>query len=88
MAFQRMDETLVPFGDTINTNDNSLTLTKFTDKNWKGNFTFQRPAPDQLILDGQMDNHKMHMQLHLVDRNKFLLVNRGFHWIQEYPFNR
>jgi hypothetical protein len=88
MAFQRMDETLVPFGDTINTNDNSLTLTKFIDKNWKGNFTFQRPAPDQLILDGQMDNHKMHMQLHLVDRNKFLLVNRGFHWIQEYPFNR
>jgi hypothetical protein len=35
-----------------------------------------------------MDNHKMHMQLHLVDRNKFLLVNRGFNWIQEYPFNR
>ena len=58
------------------------------DKNWKGNFTFQRPAPDQLILDGQMDNHKIHMQMHLVDRDKFLLVNRGFHWIQEYPFNR
>jgi len=28
------------------------------------------------------------VQLQLWDRNKLLLVNRGFHWIQEYPFNR
>ena len=88
MAFQRMDETLASYGAAINTSNNTVALTKFTDKNWKANFTFQRTAPDQLILDGQMDNHKMHMQLHLVDRNKFLLVNRGFNWIQEYPFNR
>jgi hypothetical protein len=63
-------------------------LKKSSDKNFKSNFTFQRPAPDQLILDGEMGDHKMRMQLHLVDRSKFLLVNRGFHWIQEYPFNR
>jgi uncharacterized membrane protein YphA (DoxX/SURF4 family) len=88
MAFQRMDDSFAYFAAAINANDKTLTLTKGSDKNWKGNFTFQRAAPDQLILDGQMDNHKMHMQLHLVDRNKFLLVNRGFNWIQEYPFNR
>jgi hypothetical protein len=23
-----------------------------------------------------------------VDESKFLLVNRGFHWINEFPFNR
>jgi hypothetical protein len=35
-----------------------------------------------------MDGHTIHMQLALFDRNRFLLVTRGFHWIQEYPFNR
>ena len=35
-----------------------------------------------------IDGHKTHIQLRLRDRNKFLLVNRGFHWIQEYPYNR
>jgi len=45
-------------------------------------------APDQLTLDGEMDSHKIHMQLQLVDLSTFLLINRGFHWIQEYPFNR
>jgi hypothetical protein len=35
-----------------------------------------------------MDRHKVHMQLKLLDRKTFLLVSRGFHWVQEFPFNR
>jgi hypothetical protein len=88
MAFQRMDDSFARYGASINTNDKTMALTKGGDKNWKANFTFQRAAEDQLILDGNMDSHKVHMQLHLVDRSKFLLVSRGFHWVEEYPFNR
>ena len=88
MSFQRIDESYDHHGVTINLQNKSLILTKYNDQNWKAMFTFSRPAPDQLILDGAMDGHQMHLQLKLVDRNKFLLVGRGFHWIQEYPFNR
>src|SRR5215472_5166246 len=35
-----------------------------------------------------MDGHQIHMQLKLFDRNKLTLVNRGFHWINDYPFQR
>jgi hypothetical protein len=35
------------------------------------------------MLDGQ----KVRARLHRQDAS-FLLVNRGFHWINEYPFNR
>jgi hypothetical protein len=87
MSFQRMDDSFVGYGATINPNDKTIALTKGSDKNWKANFTFQR-AEDQLILDGNMDGHKIHAQMSLLDRNKFMLVSRGFHWIQEYPFNR
>lgn len=88
MAFQRMDDSFARYGASINVNDKTLALTKFSDKNWKANFTFQRVAQDQLVLDGSMDSHKIHMRLQLIDRSKFLLVNRGFHWVEEYPFNR
>jgi len=88
MTFQRMDDSFARYGASINVNDKTLALTKFSDKNWKANFTFQRVAQDQLVLDGNMDSHEIHMRLQLVDRSKFLLVNRGFHWIEEYPFNR
>jgi uncharacterized membrane protein YphA (DoxX/SURF4 family) len=88
VSFQRMDDSFAGYGASINTKDNTIALTKNSDKNWKAKFTFQRVAQDQLVLDGNMDSHKLHMQLQLVDRDKIMLVNRGFHWIQEYPFNR
>jgi len=88
MAFQRMDDSFVGCTASINVKDRTLVLKRSSDKNFNGSFNFDRPAPDQLILDGEISSHKMHMQLHLLDRSKFLLVNRGFHWIQEYPFNR
>jgi hypothetical protein len=88
MAFQRMDDSFAYYAASINPTDKILALTKRGDKNWTANFTFQRPARDQLILDGRMDDHQVHIELQLTDRNKFLLVRRGFHWIQELPFNR
>jgi hypothetical protein len=50
--------------------------------------TVQQPASDRLILDGDLDGKKLHMETTYVDRSRFLLVNRGFNWIQEVPFNR
>jgi uncharacterized membrane protein YphA (DoxX/SURF4 family) len=88
MSFQRMDDSFARYGASINANEKTLELTKDSDKDWKAHFTFQRVAQDRLILDGNMDSHKLHMQLQMVDHSKFLLVSRGFHWIQEYPFNR
>ncbi len=88
IAFQRLDDSFAPYGASVNLPERTLALTKSDDKNWTASFTFQRPAGDQLILDGRMDNHQVHMELQLTDRNSFLLVSRGFHWIQEAPFGR
>ena len=86
--FERMDETFAGFGSSISDKDKTLTLTKGDDKKWKAVFAFNRPAPDELVLDGAMDGHKTHMQLKLLDRSKLTLVGRGFHWINEYPYQR
>jgi hypothetical protein len=87
VAFQRMDDSFAWYGASIDTKAGMIVLTR-GDKNWKGNLALQRPAPDQLILDGNMGSQKVHMRLQLVDRSKFMLVSRGFHWVSEFPFNR
>jgi hypothetical protein len=90
MAFQRMDDSFARYTASIDTKAKTLTLTKSGDKSHKSTFAYQRPgenAPD-MFLDGEMDNHKVHMNLRFFDPGKLLLVSRGFHWIQEYPFNR
>jgi hypothetical protein len=88
MASQRMDDSFIPYGASVNLPERTIALTKSDDKNWTANFTFQRPAEDQLILDGRMDNHQVHMELQLTDRNSFPLISRGFHWTMEAPFGR
>jgi hypothetical protein len=83
MVFQRTNDSFVPYGASLNLPEKTLALTKKDDKNWRANFTFRQPAVDQLVLDGRMDNHQVHMELQLIDRNSFVLVSRGFHWVQE-----
>ena len=66
----------------------SMVLKKFGEKNPSGKLTFQQTDGRHLIVDGKMDQHKLRMQLKRVDEKHMLLVKRGFHWVQERPFNR
>lgn len=88
MTFERMDGSDLGFGSAIDSKKQTLALTSNGKNKFKGDFRFQRPATDALILDGQMNGKKIHMQLKRMDEKKLLLLSRGFHWVQEYPFNR
>jgi len=86
--FQKMDDSLAWYSLTLNSKDQTLSLTKRDDKNWKASFTYKRGPNDGLEMDGTVDGHPTHMLLHLKDSSQYLLVSRGFHWISETPFNR
>jgi hypothetical protein len=88
MTFQRMDDSFGRFAITYDPKANKLTLNKRNDKNWKGELTVQRQSTGRMVLDGELAQHKTRMQLSSVDPAKFLLESRGFHWVQDYPFNR
>jgi len=49
---------------------------------------FSRSADDRLVLTGQWDSDSIRVQLKRIDETRFLLLNRGFHWIQYSPFFR
>ena len=80
MVFQLPDDSFARYGVSIDVYNN--TLTKGNSTKWKAGFTFQRPQQDRLILDGEMDDHKIHLQLQLVDFDTFRLVNSRFRWIR------
>jgi predicted DCC family thiol-disulfide oxidoreductase YuxK len=50
-------------------------------------FTFTFPEPGLVRLEGIYDGHPMTVVLRLDDQGS-LLLERGFHWINEFPFNR
>jgi hypothetical protein len=88
MSFVRMDDTVMTAGSKIDMDGKSISLTKPAAQRWAAAFSFALPSPDRMTLTGEMDGKKIQMRLELFPREKFLLVSRGFNWIQEYPLNR
>jgi hypothetical protein len=88
VTYQRMNGELV---DALGTVDGpTLTLTGQDQPSPAPFATLdaERPSPDLLRLDGQIDGRPVTMSLSRVDLQEFTLHNRGFHWVQEYPYFR
>jgi hypothetical protein len=82
MAFQRTDDSFAHYGAAIDLDRHSIALTKGNSRSWHSAFTFRRPAAEHLILDGDMDGYKIHIELALVAFDSFRLLNSGFRWIR------
>jgi len=50
--------------------------------------TFTKPTPDELIMEGSVERVAVTVRLRRIDEKEFLLVKRGFNWVNEVPFNR
>lgn len=72
----------------LNLENKTFSLGKRDDPDWKAEFSFEEVEPGLITLKGELDGHSTVAKLVRFDESKFLLRNRGFHWIQEYPFNR
>jgi predicted DCC family thiol-disulfide oxidoreductase YuxK len=49
---------------------------------------FKQPEPGVLALEGRFDGGMVSARLRRQDDAPPLLISRGFHWINEFPFNR
>ena len=39
------------------------------------------------VLEGTIDGAAVRMELKKLHKEDFLLINRGFHWVNEFPFS-
>jgi hypothetical protein len=49
---------------------------------------YSHPNAEHLLLEGRLQADLLSVRLRKVDPSTFLLVSRGFHWINEFSFNR
>ena len=66
----------------------TLTLRKRDDPGWNSVLTYEQVSPEVMTLAGTLNGSEMTARLRRSDDRKFLLTDRGFHWINELPFNR
>jgi hypothetical protein len=82
-----MDDSSHLYSTEYNQAKSSVTISGDPDKSKKNVFAYSRPDPEHVVLQGTL-NDPLVIRLKRIDPSTFLLVNRGFHWINERPFNR
>ncbi len=65
-----------------------LVMTRRIDTTIKYRFSYAFSGPNDLLLLGKWKEDSVDIMLKKYDINKFILVNRGFHWINEEPYLR
>jgi hypothetical protein len=82
MFFQRWDDSYAGYGVSIDEGRRTLALTKRRSNTWRSTFAYDRPELDRLILEGDMDGHRIRAELQLLERDTFRLLNSGFRWVR------
>lgn len=84
-AIKKMNLQVQKYNVNIDSKKKSLEFTA-NDKS----FVLQYQVPDSghLIISGKVGGDNIHAILSKKDTKDFLLINRGFHWINETPFNK
>lgn len=88
ISIRMMDDSPKSYGSDYDAPRNIVTLSVREDPNQRYPFTYQRPDADHVLLQGTLAGDKLSVLLRRIDTSHFLLLNRGFHWISETPFNR
>jgi hypothetical protein len=88
VAIQSMNDTRLRYMLDLDPGAMTMILgTRNTPGKPKYPFTYTQPEPGVLVMEGTL-NGKIRAKLRRADESSFLLISRGFHWINEYPFNR
>jgi len=88
VAFVFDDNTGASF---INQSDTSseLMLVSLQDRKSVGTLQVSFPEPDVLTMEGSFYDQKVRMTFRRIPaaEKQYVFRSRGFHWVQEYPFN-
>jgi hypothetical protein len=88
LGIHLMDDSRERYDVQIDPTKRTIALTKRDDPHWQSTFAYRQPEPGLLALEGACDGREVRARLRQGKVPEFLLVTRGFHWINERPFNR
>lgn len=82
MIFQRLDDSFAHYDASIDVERHQIELRKIQSRLWQSTFTFERKGDEELVIDGVMDDHRIHAELQKLGMDVFKLTNGGFRWVR------
>lgn len=88
VRIKKMNDSSANFTTVFDQKKKELLL-KSTDKDsTKYVLNYNVIGKDRLILSGLTEKDSISVSFKRKDLKDFKLINRGFHWVSEYPYNR
>lgn len=89
ISIRMMDDSRSRYGVKFDDANQKLTLNSFFDASAAPQeLRYTRPDEEHLSVEGALEGRTIRAVLRKVPESSFFLMNRGFHWINEYPLNR
>ncbi len=88
VTIRKMNDSLQRYNYKLDTVKHALALTDKGDSLNKAELSFFYRDSLHLVLMGTLRKDSVYIVMKKVDVEKTLLLGRGFHWINEFPFNR
>jgi uncharacterized membrane protein YphA (DoxX/SURF4 family) len=86
-SIRLMNDSTLNYHFEIDTLTKTAVLYPFSDTLNKSRFNYLKDSL-YLTLTGKIGGDSVFIKLKRFDENRFRLVSRGFHWVNEYPYNR
>ena len=87
-TFRTVSDSVERYALEVDSVKHEITLTGRFDPKHVRTMSYAKPDSQHLVLSGAVGSDSLVVRLRKLDERRFLLVSRGFNWIQELPFNR
>ncbi|MGA2687522.1 MAG: hypothetical protein ABSE85_05565 [Candidatus Korobacteraceae bacterium] len=91
ITVQRMDGTFKKYYLEFKSDGKAFNLWDVDNTQWRTTLTYDMPDANHMTLVGKIGGHPATLKLtreNLSDPVKFLLLNRGMHWVTDFAHNR
>lgn len=91
LVIQDMDGAQKKYYMQLQMDRDRIVLWNTAEPQWNASMTYDLPQPDRMTLEGRFGSKRVTAQLRrldLSDPDRFLLINRRFHWVDPFPQNR
>ena len=85
---QLMNDSIKGYNFNPDTLKHMITGNTYADTVHKFYLHYTLPEPGVMILQGDWKNDRVFIRMHKIDLKSFRLISRGFHMINEVPYNR
>lgn len=85
-SLRKMNDSAAWYECKVDTLQHTFELT--SDKRFTITMAYNKQDSKTYILKGRCLYDTLYMVVKKLDKSSFPLMNRGFHWVNEYPFNR